>query len=254
MSYSVGMTKSPAKICGTTPRTLNASTAPQYVSFKDLGVLSERKLTNSKIYETCHWIIRFPESADYDNLRSSISINFKEIKDADVYLFWGTRKDPISLMEAGGTAAVGSPIYLPLGGQIVIVSQTKRDKLNSSIDFSFAINAVNAPWWDKIGNTYFWLAVVGTIILLVSLVSGCYGGFCCCCCTCGPYAKKEGSGKIFNDNKADFDPNGATQNEEYLESGSGSEIGEQLYGYGKPMGDRKDGDVYINDDTDLFGS
>jgi hypothetical protein len=101
-----------------------------------------------------------------------------------VYIFWGTRSDPVELLEAGSTAAVGSPISLPLGGQIVVVSETKRDKLNSSIDFSFAIDGVANPWWDKMGNTYYWLSLVGVGLVLISILSGCYGGFCCCCKPC----------------------------------------------------------------------
>ena len=147
-------------------------------------MISERELTIDRTYETCHWVIKFPESNEFSNLRSSFKLSFTEIKDANVYVFWGTRTDPVELLEEGGAAAVGSPISLPLGGQIVVVSETKRNKLNSSIDFSFVIDGVASPWWDKMGNTYFWLASVGSILVLISLLSGCYGGFCCCCKPC----------------------------------------------------------------------
>jgi hypothetical protein len=113
-----------------------------------------------------------------------MKLNFTEIKDASVYIFWGTREDPVELIKDGGSVAVGSPIILPLGGQIVVVSETKRNKLNSSLDFNFALDVVVSPWWDTMGNVYFWLATIGIIIALVSLLSGCYGGFCCCCRPC----------------------------------------------------------------------
>jgi len=111
-------------------------------------------------------------------------VNFSEIKDANVYIFWGERDDPVEIIKDGNTAAVGSPINLPLGGQIVIVSETKRNKLNSSLNFNFALDVTVSPWWDKMGNVYFWLMNVGIIIALISLLSGCYGGFFCCCRPC----------------------------------------------------------------------
>lgn len=96
----------------------------------------------------------------------------------------GNRKNAAVLLE-GGAAAVGAPINLPIGdrgGQIIIVSQTNRNKRNSSIDFSFKINGMAKPWWDTMGDVYFWLAWTGVIIILISIVTGCYGGFCCCLC------------------------------------------------------------------------
>jgi hypothetical protein len=178
---------------------------------------------------------------------------FTEIKDANVYIFWGTRDDPVEIIKDGESAAVGSPITLPIGGQIVVVSETKRNKLNSSLNFNFALDVVNSPWWDKMGNVYFWLMNVGIIIALISLLSGCYGGFCCCFRPC----KKVEQGKIFNDPHFDADPNAVTAYDvdQDLDSESEGTDG-KLYGYGKPMGGRgsKDGDVYINDDTDIFAN
>ena len=49
-----------------------------------------------------------------------------------------------------------------------------------------------------------------------------------------------------------IDPNAVTAFDENVES-EGEGQG-KLYGYGKPMGGRIDGDVYINDDSDIFAN
>ena len=86
-------------------------------------------------------------------------------------------------MEGNGTAVVGEPINLPLGerrGQMMIVSQTKSDKKNSSLEFSFKINGHTAPWWDTNGDVYFWFACACAIFILLSIITGCCGGFYFC--------------------------------------------------------------------------
>lgn len=62
MSYAIGMR---SKVCGTAPRSMDATLAPQKVSYKKLGVLSERSLPANRAYETCHWVIKFPESIEF---------------------------------------------------------------------------------------------------------------------------------------------------------------------------------------------
>ena len=88
MTYAVGVSSNRVQICGSQTN-LTATDKSKEVGFLSSGVISQRE-SNTDLYESCYWIVRF--SPDYDVEETQLGVEFKTIKNANIFIFEGSNR------------------------------------------------------------------------------------------------------------------------------------------------------------------